>query len=126
MVGGDVGYMYNMIQNDVSELGNTMFIHLINNQVCGFIKGQLAPLPKYVDFAKGLTAAKIDWIYVCRWNHRQGIGSQLLAAYSDYMKDNGAQYLHLYAAPSEQSKKFWREKHGFEVIGWNNLMGKAL
>jgi GNAT superfamily N-acetyltransferase len=121
----DAEYLHHVIRHDVNELRHVMFAHFMNNQVYGFIKGSFSPLPNYVDFSRGLRTSRIEWLYVRREHHRGSIGGRLLAAYADCMKAQGVKSLHVFSAKTDQAKEFYT-KHGFEIIGWNNLMGKML
>lgn len=111
---GDANALYYGLPQKVNEKNHTMFVWDEGGFTCGFLTAYLE-----------LGNAYIENLYVDKICQRRGIGAQLLSAYEQIARKQGARHIILQSRNTVQALRFYK-KMGFEQITYGKLMGKKL
>lgn len=112
--------IYSAMEHEVNINKHVLFVYLLRDQVCGFIKGRT----DYMKNGDG-TDAKIDWLFVERKYGRRGIGTQLVNAYEAHCRNASVRRVLVQPAPTVQAKNFYA-KSGYGPCGLTYTYGKNL
>ena len=112
--------IYMAMEREVNVNKHVLFVYLLRDQVCGFIKGR----PDYSKNGDEMDA-KIDWLFVERKYGRRGIGAQLVEAYESHCRNASVRRVLVQPAPTVQAKSFYA-KCGYLPCGLTYTHAKNL
>lgn len=112
--------IYASMEHEVNINKHVLFVYLLRDQVCGFIKGR-----PYYCTKDGAAEAKIDWLFVERKYGRRGIGAKLVDAYESHCRNASVRRMLVQPAPTVQAKNFYA-KCGYLPCGLTYTYAKTL